>query len=90
MRVLLLAEDFDWVRGLLPDVADAPRVFDPVKRCSYALVPAVVYERLKPLFEEDPPIAAERASQLREFGRRAGWDDPEMDVYNELDPRKQQ
>lgn len=26
---------------------------------------------------------------LREAGLRAGWDDPIMDIYNDLDPRKQ-
>jgi hypothetical protein len=29
-----------------------------------------------------------RRFQLAEFGRRAGWDDPEMDVYDDLDPRR--
>ena len=33
--------------------------------------------------------AAERQAVLIQAGLRAGWDDPEMDVYNELDPRKQ-
>ena len=26
--------------------------------------------------------------QLEQFGKRAGWDDPEMDIYNDLDPRR--
>jgi hypothetical protein len=25
----------------------------------------------------------ERAGLLREAGKRAGWDDPEMDIYND-------
>lgn len=25
---------------------------------------------------------------LREAGKRAGWDDPANDIYNDLDPRK--
>jgi hypothetical protein len=26
---------------------------------------------------------------LQAMGRRAGWDDPSMDAYDALDPRKQ-
>ena len=29
-----------------------------------------------------------RLFQLRQFGKRAGWDDPEMDIYDDLDPRR--
>ncbi len=45
------------------------------------LLQADVYERFRALFEDVPLSDAERAFQLQEFGRRAGWDDPEMDVY---------
>jgi hypothetical protein len=31
----------------------------------------------------------ERLFHLQQFGKRAGWDDPEMDVYDELDPRRE-
>jgi hypothetical protein len=30
----------------------------------------------------------ERLFHLQQFGKRAGWDDPEMDVYDDLDPRR--
>ena len=52
------------------------------------LVRAEVYERFKSLFEEDPVTEQERLFQLQQFGKRAGWDDPEMDIYDELDPRR--
>lgn len=81
MMVLLPAEDFDWVRGVLKGVAEVPRRTDPRTGKSYALVPLDEYERFKAFFEEDPLTARERAGLLREFGRRAGWDDPELDVY---------
>jgi hypothetical protein len=81
--VLLAGGDFDWIRGLVPDVADAPRRIDPRTGRDYALLPLAAYERFKAFFEEDPVSPQERQHLLREFGRRAGWDDPELDVYEE-------
>jgi hypothetical protein len=40
------------------------------------------------IFDTEPLSDAERQSVLVQAGLRAGWDDPEMDVYNSLDPRK--
>ena len=64
------------------------RVSDPAQNTTFVLVRADVYERFKSLFEEDPVTEQERRFQLEQFGKRAGWDDPEMDVYNDLDPRQ--
>ncbi len=64
------------------------RVSDPAESTTFVLVQADVYERLKSLFEEDPVSEQERLFQLEQFGKRAGWDDPEMDVYDDLDPRR--
>lgn len=64
------------------------RVNGPNENASFVLVRADVYDRFKSLFEEDPVTERERLYQLEQFGRRAGWDDPEMDVYDELDPRR--
>ena len=64
------------------------RISDPAQSTSFVLVPAKVYERFKSLFEEDPVTVQERLFQLQEFGKRAGWDDPAMDVYDEFDPRR--
>ena len=65
-----------------------PRVSDPAEIASFVLMRAEVYERFKSLFEEDPVGEAERYYQLQQFGKRAGWDDPAMDVYDDLDPRR--
>jgi hypothetical protein len=67
-----------------------PRVSDPAQTKTFVLVQEQVYERFKSLFEEDPVTQQERLFHLQQFGKRAGWDDPEMDVYNELDPRRKQ
>ncbi len=64
------------------------RVSDPAQNAAFVLVRADVYERFKSLFEEDPVSEQERLFQLQQFGKRAGWDDPEMDIYDELDPRR--
>ena len=64
------------------------RVCAPAQQANYVLMRAEVYERFKSLFDEDPVTEQERLFQLKQFGQRAGWDDPEMDVYGELDPRR--
>jgi hypothetical protein len=64
------------------------RVCGPSQQGDFVLVKAEVYERFKSLFEEDLVTPEERRFQLDQFGRRAGWDDPAMDVYDELDPRR--
>jgi hypothetical protein len=65
-----------------------PRVSDPSQSTKFVLVQEHIYERFKSLFEEDPVTAEERLFQIQQFGKRAGWDDPAMDVYDELDPRR--
>jgi len=62
-------------------------VSDPSHCARYVLVRTEDYERFKSLFEEDPVSSQERAMHLQQFGRRAGWDDPEMNIYDDLDPR---
>ena len=64
------------------------RVSGPARQDGFVLVRAEDYERFKPLFEEDPMSIQERQFQLQQFGRRAGWNDPSMDVYDDLDPRR--
>ena len=68
---------------------DVPvRVCDPSRNANFVLVRAEVYERFKSLLEEDPVTEKERLFQLEQFAKRAGWDDPEMDIYDDLDPRR--
>jgi hypothetical protein len=65
------------------------RVSDPAENATFVLVRADAYERFKSLFEDDPVTEKERLFQLEQFGKRAGWDDPEMNIYDDLDPRRQ-
>ena len=38
-------------------------------------------------YDDSPLTQEEQRALLVQFGIRAGWDDPEMDIYNDLDPR---
>ena len=40
-------------------------------------------------YDDSPITEEERKALLVELGLSIGWDDPEMDVYNELDPRRE-
>ena len=84
--VLLKSDDFDWIRQLLGDEPDAPRLRDPRTHTTYALLPEERYERFKAFFEEDPLSPAERLALLREAGKRAGWDAPEEDDADTAEP----
>ena len=55
---------------------------------AYVVVKAAVYERLRSVLEAVPVSFEEQKAMIAHIGKRVGWDDPRMDVYNELDPRR--
>jgi len=60
------------------------RLADPETQTEYVLLKADVYDRIRTLLDDTRsayPLA------MRVFGED-GWDDPQMDEYNVLDPRK--
>ena len=62
------------------------RVSDPDTRQEYVLVPAQVYERLKHLvYDTGDWTPEEQLRLMADSGKRAGWDDPAMDVYDNYD-----
>jgi len=67
---------------------DALPVFDPRDNRAYFLLPAEVYERLRSEAGADAGDVASLYPLMDEVARREGWDDPEMDVYDQLDPRR--
>ncbi|HEX4132456.1 MAG TPA: hypothetical protein VHZ24_20665 [Pirellulales bacterium] len=71
-------------RDVAANNGPSPRAVDPATSTEYVLVRAEIYERLKPLFEDDPPNEVERTAQLHEFGRRAGWEDASVADYDDL------
>jgi len=66
------------------------RLTDPETHSEYVVVPANLYDQLQELFYEHTLTQDEKRSLMLQAGKRAVWDDPEMDVYNDLDPRRQQ
>ncbi len=66
------------------------RLVDPETNAEYVVLPAETFVQLREgLFYDDSPLTEEeRSALLVELGLSIGWDDPEMDVYNELDPRR--
>ena len=83
MRIELTEEQ----QHLLDSENGAPTVIDPRTQDAYVLVRWAVYERVRALLEDD--FSAEDAFQAQiESAAAAGWDDPALDIYNELDPRR--
>lgn len=74
-------------QALLAAGGEPLRLLDAETNQSYVLLPSESYDRFKSLFEDDPLTIDEQRELLRRAGERAGWDDPEMDVYNDMDPR---
>ena len=66
------------------------RLTDPETHAEYVLLQADMYDQIHRLLHDETTLTPdERQAVLIQAGLRAGWDDPEMDVYNELDPRRQ-
>jgi hypothetical protein len=61
------------------------QVIDPATRRAFVLLDAGQYERLLQAFALGPLTADERRLILSGVWRRAGWDDPRMDAYDQLD-----
>ena len=67
------------------------RLIDPETNVEYVVLPAETFEQLQNgVYYDDSPITEEERQELLvQAGLRAGWDDPEMDVYNDLDPQRE-
>jgi len=62
----------------------------PGTHAEYVVLPVEIYNQIKGLIYEEGPLGREEKRELLiQAGLRARWDDPGMDVYNELDPRRQ-
>jgi hypothetical protein len=69
--------------------AQPARAIDPATQAEYVLLRAEIYDRIKHLVSDDRGWlegAAYMASM--EVFARDGCDDPRMDVYDAMDPRK--
>lgn len=65
------------------------RLVDPETNVEYVVLPVEKFaEVLMESYEDGPLTFEEKRCLLIQAGIRAGWDDPELDVYNALDPRR--
>lgn len=62
------------------------RVEDPETHAEYVLISADEFASMCLASTAGAFSEAEQDYLLTEAGLRAGWDDPEMDVYNDLSP----
>ena len=67
------------------------RAVDPDTHTTYVLIPEEIYIRVKALLneEEGNQFLRDIYPHVMEVFGREGWDDPTMDIYNDLDPRRQ-
>jgi hypothetical protein len=69
--------------------AVSPVLVDPETKQSYVLVRKEVFDRIQSLLYEDSEWTSdEQLRLLGESGTRAGWDAPEMDVYDNYDENR--
>jgi hypothetical protein len=54
---------------------------------TYVLVSQDVYDRLQGLLNLSEPTDMEEIAELRQFGKLAGWDNPEEDLYEDFRTR---
>jgi hypothetical protein len=75
----------DEQRRALQTTTAPVRVLDPQTNETYVLLRAEVYERIKDLVEpqEEEFDIREAYPLMDEVARKEGWEDPEMDCYNE-------
>jgi hypothetical protein len=64
------------------------RLLDPDTQVSYVLLRLDLYEQVSALFEVDDYDLSDTYAAQMESAMRAGWDDPDMDVYNDYDAQR--
>lgn len=68
-----------------------PRAIDPDTEITYVLIREEVYAKIKALLieEQNNQFLQDMYLPVMETFGKEGWDDPAMDTYNDLDPRRQ-
>ena len=68
----------------------APARSDGATPCAMMRGPMIALdpEPVRPLLDDETDVRALYPYMAKVFGPD-GWDDPEMDIYDELDPRRQ-
>ena len=65
-------------------------VVDAASNASYVLIRAEQYEQVRPLFEDEEGHPRELYPHVEQSFRKAGWDDPAMEVYDDYDAHRPQ
>jgi len=68
-----------------------PLAIDPDTEITYVLIRQEVYAKIKALLveEQNNQFLEDMYLPVMETFGKEGWDDPAMDIYNDLDPRRQ-
>lgn len=68
---------------------DAPlQLMDPRNKQVYVLIGQEEYDSIRKLLDDQPADVRQLYPIMARVFGPAGWDDPEMDIYDELDPRR--
>lgn len=87
MKLSLTAEQH---QALVEHPGELVELIDEISRESFVLPPLAQYDRVKALVSADEfDVRETNAAQSAALGA-AGWDDPELDIYNDYDANRQQ
>ena len=76
------------LQDMVEHAGDTPvRVVDPRTQRVYVLIADEQFDRLRSLLDMEPLSLDQQRIALGDAARRAGWDDPEVDVYDNNDAR---
>jgi hypothetical protein len=79
------------LQDIVEQSGDAPiRVVDPRTHRVYVLIADEQFDRLRALVDMEPLSLEQQQVALSDAGRRAGWDDSEMDAYDHYDLSRSQ
>ncbi|MFN6070563.1 MAG: hypothetical protein ACK45T_26070 [Pseudanabaena sp.] len=82
---------FEQRQDVIKQVETPPRAIDPDTEITYVLIREEVYAKIKALLIEEQynQFLQDMYLPVMETFGKEGWDDPAMDIYNDLDPRRQ-
>ncbi|HEY3396002.1 MAG TPA: hypothetical protein VGK58_25085 [Lacipirellulaceae bacterium] len=67
---------------------EAVEIVDEVSQARFVLLPAEQFDRIKALFSNDDFDVRETYAAQNSALAAAGWDDPELDIYNDYDANR--
>lgn len=63
-------------------------VIDPITNAVYFLVSSDIFERVREMVGDDTVDVREAYAALSAVAGKSGWDDPDMDAYDNYDAHK--